>query len=149
MNGRELESGGHHYPKDFRRGLPPECSVTYSPSLESPPLVAARLACYREIEGIRHPTRRAPPHPRRIRCLVFEIRIFIRRTGRAEPRRMVPRFCDCNELRRLPNEPNSCGNVFHKSHRIGKLAVQLRYRTSQSYRSATTGSTRKARRAGR
>src|ERR1039458_4919191 len=35
MNGRELESGGHHYPKDFRRRLTPECSVTYSPSLES------------------------------------------------------------------------------------------------------------------
>jgi hypothetical protein len=42
MNGRELESGGHHYPKDFRRELTPECSVTYSPSLESHPLVAAR-----------------------------------------------------------------------------------------------------------
>src|ERR1017187_3313910 len=48
MNGRELESGGHHYPKDFRRELTPEC--------------------YREIEGMRHPTRRAPPHPRRIRA---------------------------------------------------------------------------------
>src|ERR1017187_4617584 len=148
MNGRELESGGHHYPKDFRRELTPECSVTYSPSLESHPWSppAAMLPCKRRHTSPPTPRPAAPaPHP----SLVFEIRNIhpAHRPGGTSPH--GSKICDCNELRRLPNEPNSCGNVFHKSHRIGKLAVQLLYRPSHSYRSATTGSTRKARRAGR
>src|ERR1019366_2930 len=104
MNGRELESGGHHYAKDFRRGLTPECSVTYSPSLESHPWSppAGMLPGNRRYTSPHTARPTAPaPHP----SLVFEIRIFIRRTGRAEPRRMVPRFAiatSCEDYRTNP-----------------------------------------------
>src|ERR1017187_1376958 len=106
MNGREIESGGHHHPQKFPPPPPPPYLATpRPPPPPHPPPGPPRPACYREIEGIPPPPRRAPPHPRRIRAWSLKSGIFIRRTGRAEPRRMVPRFAiamSCEDYRTNP-----------------------------------------------
>src|ERR1022692_1085567 len=91
-------------PKISAASLPPNAqSPTALPSNLTPWSPPARMLPSNRRYTSPHTARpTAPaPHP----SLVFEIRIFIRRTGRAEPRRMVPRFAiamSCEDYRTNP-----------------------------------------------
>src|ERR1039458_2786772 len=98
-------------PKISAAGLPPNAqSPTALPSNLtpwSPPAwhATVKSKVYVTPHGAPH---RPAPHPR----LVFEIRIFIRRTGRAEPRRIAPRFAIAMSCENYRTNPILAGTYF-------------------------------------